>query len=122
MVDAGQKRAEEFSIVDDAADGNAAEPDAVITAFAANETGAIALPADVVIGKRDLQRRVDRLRARIAEEHAIEIGRRQGGDPARELEGLWVREMKRGRVVELGGLPLDGRDNRIAIVPRVRTP
>jgi hypothetical protein len=54
MVDAGQKRAEEFSIVDDAADGNATEPDAVITAFAANEAGAIALPADVVIGKRDL--------------------------------------------------------------------
>jgi hypothetical protein len=37
MVDAGQQRAEELAVVDDAADRNAAEADAVIAALAADQ-------------------------------------------------------------------------------------
>ena len=37
MVDAGQQRAEEFAVVDHAADGNAAEADAVIAALAPDQ-------------------------------------------------------------------------------------
>src|ERR1700691_4718995 len=86
MIDAGQERAEEFAVVDKAADRNAAEADAMITALAADQAGPAALPADVVVGERDLERGVDRLRARIAEEHPIEIGGRERRDPAGELE------------------------------------
>ena len=79
-----------LAVVDDAADRNAAEADAVIAALAADQAGALALAADVVVGERDLQRGVDRLRTRIAEEHVVEIARRERGDAARELEGLWM--------------------------------
>ena len=40
MIDAGEQRAEEFAVVDDAADRNAAEADAVIAALAADQPGA----------------------------------------------------------------------------------
>ncbi len=53
------------------------------------------LPRDVPVGERDLQRGVDRLRARIAEEHVVEIARRQRRDAARELERL--RDGRTGR-------------------------
>src|SRR5262249_60410917 len=94
----------------------------VTPALAAEEGGTCALPQAVVVGERDLQCGVARLRTRIAEEHAVEIGGRQRGDPARQFEGLWVREMKRGRVVEFGRLPLDRSNNRITVVAGVRAP
>ena len=101
MVDAGQQRAEEFAVVDNAANRNAAEADAVIAALAADQAGARAFAADVVVGERNLERGVDRLRAGIAEKHAVEVGRRQRRDPARQLERFGMREMERRRVIEL---------------------
>ena len=47
MIDAGEQRAEEFPVIDDAADRNAAEADAVIAALAADQTGARAVAAHV---------------------------------------------------------------------------
>ncbi len=76
VVDAGQQRAEELAVVGHAADGNAAEADAMIAALAADQTLARALPAHVVIGDRNFQRGVAGLRAGIGEEHMIEVGRR----------------------------------------------
>jgi hypothetical protein len=122
MVDAGQQRAEEFPVADDAADRDAAEADAVVAALAPDQAGARAFAADVVVGEGDLQRGVDRFRSGVAEEHVIEVGRRQRRDPARQLERLRMRELERRRVVELGGLRADRRDDRIAIVSRVRAP
>ncbi len=58
MVDAREERAEVLAVVDHAADRNAAEADAVIAALAADEARARALPAHVMIGERDLERRV----------------------------------------------------------------
>src|SRR4029450_1258410 len=88
MVDAGEQRAEHPAVGDDAADRDAAEADAVIAALAADQTRARALTADVVVGERDLQRAVDGFRTGIAEEHAIEVARRQLCDTARQLECL----------------------------------
>jgi hypothetical protein len=107
VVDAGQERAEEFAVVDDAADGDAAEADAVIAALAADQPGARALAAHIVIRERDLERGIDRLRARIAEKHAVEIARRQRRDPARQLEGFGMGEVKSRRIIELGRLALE---------------
>src|SRR5580700_7988575 len=80
MIDAGQQRAEMLAVTDDAADRNAAEADAVIAALAADQPGARGLPAHIMISERDLERGVDRLGAGIAEEHAVEIVRRQRRD------------------------------------------
>ena len=122
MIDAGEQRAEEFAVADDAADRDAAEADAVIAALAPDQARARAFAADVVIGERDLERGVDRLRAGIAEEHMIEVFRRQRRDPARQLERLRMRELERRRVVELGRLGADRRDDRIAVVSGIGAP
>src|SRR5262249_59987653 len=112
----------EFAIVDDAADRRAAEADAVIAALAADEPRARAFAADVVIGERDLERGVDRLRARIREEHMVEAFGRECGDAARELERLGMGELKRRRIVELGRLRADRLDDRVAGIARIGAP
>ncbi len=122
MVDAGEQRAEQFAVVDHAANRDAAEADAVIAAFAPDQTGARGLAAHMVVGKRDLERGVDRLRARIAEEHVIELAGREGGDAACQLERLGMGELEGGRVVERGRLGADRGNDGIAIVPRVGAP
>ena len=122
MVDAGEQRAEELAVVDDAADRDAAEADAVIAALAADQAIARAFAADVPIGERDLERGVDRLRAGIAEEHPVEVAGRERRDAARQLEGLRHRELEGRRVVDLGRLLLDRLDDRIAIVPGIGAP
>ena len=122
MVDAGQEGTEEFAVVDHAADRNAAEADAVIAALAADQALARAGPAHVVVGEGDLQRRVDGLRAGIAEEHVIEIAGRELGDARGELEGLRMGELEGRREIEFGRLTLDRRDDRRAVVSGVAAP
>ena len=122
MIDAGEQRAEQLAVVDDAADRDAAEADAVIAALAADQPHARGLAAHVVKRQRDLERGVDRLRAGIAEEHMIEIAGRQRGDAARQLERLRVRELERRRVVELGRLALDRRHDRVAVMAGIGAP
>ena len=63
MVDAGEQRAEIFAVGDNTADRDAAEADAVVAALASDQAGARAFATHMVIGERDLERGVDRLRA-----------------------------------------------------------
>src|SRR4029079_18222236 len=100
----------------DSADRNAAEANAMIAALAADQPHARGFAAHVVVGERDLERGVDRLRAGVAEEHVIEIAGRKRRDAARKLEGLRMRELEGGRIIEFGRLGLDRRDDRIARV------
>src|SRR5215469_3650923 len=92
VIDAGQKQAEEFAVVDDAADRDAAKADAVIATLATDQPGAAALPAHIMVGERDFERGIDRLRARVAEEHPIEVARRQRRNAAGELERRRMRK------------------------------
>ena len=48
MVDAGEQRPEEFAVVDDAADRDAAEADAVIAALASDQARARAFAAHML--------------------------------------------------------------------------
>ena len=64
----------------------------MIAAFVADEAGARALPGKLMISERDLERGVDGLGARVAEEHMVEVARECG-----KLRG----EAKRRRVAEL---------------------
>ena len=122
MIDAGEQRAEHLAVADDAADGDAAEADAVIAALAPDQPHARGVAAHVVKGQRDLERGVDRLRAGIAEEHMVEVAGRERGDAARQLERLGVRELEGRRVVHLGRLALDRRDDRVAVMAGIGAP
>ena len=122
MIDAGQQRTEELAIVDHAADRNAAEADAMIGALAADQTLARALSAHVVIGERDLERRVAGLGARIAKEHMIEIARRELGQARGELERQRMGELEGRREIELRRLALDRGHDRRAVVSGVAAP
>ena len=122
MIDAGEERAELLAVRHDAADRDAAEADAVIAALAPDQPHARGLPTHIVIGERDFERGVDRLRAGIAEEHVVEIAGRQRRHARGELEGLGMAELEGRRVVELGGLRLDRLDDRVAVMPGIGAP
>ena len=81
--DRQQLRRELLAVGLDAADRDAAEADAVIAARAADEAHALRLPLRLPVGERDLERRVDRLRARVAEEHVIDVARQHLDEPLR---------------------------------------
>ena len=79
VIDAGNHgRGPHLAIRDHAADADATESHAVIAALAPDETYARGVAFDPVIRQRDLERRIDRLGARIGEEHVIET---RGSDP-----------------------------------------
>ena len=122
MIDAGQQRSEELAVLDDAADRNAAEPNAVIAAFAADQSGAAALSGHVPIGERNLERRIDRLRAGIAEEHVVEIAGGELGDARRNGEPARMAELECRRIVELACLFLDRRRDLVAVMARIAAP
>jgi hypothetical protein len=75
-----------------------------------------------MISERNFERRVDRFRSRIAEEHAIEIAGRQRRDPAGELKRRRMRELERRRIVEFLGCAFDRRDDRVAVVAGIGAP
>jgi hypothetical protein len=122
MIDSGQQRAEELAVVGHAADRDAAEADAVVAALAADQPLARAVSAHVVIGEGDLQRGVARLRAGVGEEHVIEIGGRQRGDPRGELEHQRMAKVEGRAEIELARLTLDRLDDPAAVVAGVAAP
>ena len=122
MVGSGQQGAEELAVVDHAADGNAAEADAVIAALAADQALPRAVAAHVVVGDRDFQRGVGGFRSRIGEEDMVEIARREFGDARGELECERMRELEGRREIQFGGLALDRGDDGGPIVAGVAAP
>ena len=84
-------------LFDDAADRDAAEADAVIAALAADQPRARRpSPLRAVIGERDLERGVDRLRAGVGEEHVVEAARQPSATRrVGELEGDRVAHLER---------------------------
>src|SRR5262249_19639053 len=63
VVDAREQRTKPFAVVGDAADRGAAEIDAVIATFAADQARLRGVALCPVISERDLERGLDRLRA-----------------------------------------------------------
>src|SRR5690606_922802 len=106
MVDAGEQGAEELAVLDDAADGNPAEADAVVAALPADQPRPRALARDVPVGEGDLEGGVDRLGAGIAEEDVVEVARGELRDAGGEREGPAVAELEGRREIELRRLTL----------------
>ena len=83
------------------------EVDAVIAALAADEAHLAGVAPGSVIGERDLERGVDRLRAGVGKEHVVEAGRRNVDQFRRTLERLRVAHLECAGEVELIELPAD---------------
>jgi len=123
VIDRGHcLRGELASIRLDAAERNSAEAHAVIAARAADESNTLRLALRLPIGERDLERRIDRLRSRVAEEHAVDLLGQHPRELLRELEGERMSHLERRRVVHDAGLFADGRGDRFAAMAGVHAP
>jgi hypothetical protein len=122
VVDAGQQRAEELAVVREAADRDAAEADTVIALFATDQARALAVAAGTVIGQRDLQCGIDRLRARIGEEHAVHAFRRDRGQAFGHLERQGMTHLEGRREVHRRDLLLHGSDDAVAAMAGIAAP
>ena len=100
-------RAEAPPVVDHAGERNTAEIDSVVRTFARDKHVATALAARLVVGECDFHRGVDRFRAGIDEENAVQVARRQLRNARRELERLDVAAQERRDEVKLAQLVSD---------------
>ncbi len=121
VIDAGQ-RAEHPPVVDDAADRDAAEADPVIAALAADQPGPRPLPDRALVGEGDLERGIDRLRPRIAEEDVVEPGGEHQRELRRRGKGERVAEVEDRGEIHRRRLALDRRGDLGAAVPGVDAP
>jgi hypothetical protein len=122
VIDAWQHRTIGAPVGDHAADRDAAEADAVIGALAADQPGPLALAARHVIGQRDLERGIHRLRPRVYEEHPVQVARHLGRDPRGELEYLVVAELEGRREVQGRDALLHRRHDLGVAVAEIGTP
>ena len=122
MINARQHGAEDFAVGDNPADRNAAKANPVIAAFAANQTGALALTLRIPISKGNLQCGINGFGTGIDKKHMVEIARCQISNPAGQFEAAIVSELERGRKIKLGRLFLDGGDNRLTRMSRIAAP
>jgi hypothetical protein len=110
------------AVIDHAADRGAAEADAVIAALPTDQARARGLAVGAMIGQRDLQRGIARLRAGIGEEDAVEAGGCDLGQTIGEFEGERMAHLERGGEVEGGELLLNGTGDLAAAVAGIGAP
>ena len=122
VIHAREQAAVEHAVLDDSADGRAAEVGAVVAPLAPDQPRLRALAPHVVIAERDLQRGIRRFRARVGEEHVVEIAGREVDQPVRELESRRVAELKGRREIHALGLRLDRRHDLLVPVACVAAP
>ena len=122
VVDACQQRAEHLAVGHDAADRDATEVDAVVTALAADQAGACTFASHAVVGNGHLQRGFHRFGTRVRIEHAVDACRRQLDQALRQLEGLRVAHLEWRREVHFAGLFADRVDDLRPRVARIHTP
>ena len=117
-----QLRAIHLAVGGQPAHAHAAEVDAVVTLFAADEDLAMAFAAGAVVSQGHLERGVGGFGAGVAEQHLVEVAGRHLGNPLRRQESLVVAGLEGGGVVERVGLFLDGFVDRLAVVAGADAP
>ncbi len=122
VIDARQHGAEHLAIRRDAANGDAAEADAVIALLAADQPRALALATMAVIGQCDLQCSIHRFRPGIDEERIVQSFGCDFRQPVCQLENGRVPELERHRVIERFRLRLDRLDDLGVAMPGIAAP
>ena len=122
VIHARKQGTEGPAVRNDAADADAAEADAMIATLTADQAGPRALADDILVGEGDLQRRIHRLRARIAEEHMVEAVGCQRRDTACQREGGGMAVLEGGREIQFRRRGSDRLDDGRTIVPGIGTP
>src|SRR5699024_1933032 len=87
---------------------DATKTDAMIAALATDEAGAMGLSVGTMVGQRDLECGIGRLRARVGKEDAIHAFGHEAGNGGCGAERVFVSELEAGRIVQFGGLLADG--------------
>jgi hypothetical protein len=105
-----------------ATERGAAEAAAMIAPLAGDEPRARALSGKLVIGERNLERGIDRLGARVAEEDAVEIARRKLGQARGQRKGRGVRRLEGRGIVEPPRLTADRLNDRFPAMTGVAAP
>ena len=110
---------EHLAVAADATDRDAAEVDAMVAFFAADQQRLARLALGAPIGPRHLQRGVRRLRSRAGEEHVVQSGGRQLLEPVGQGERQRVPVLEGGRIIEGGDRrqPQDVRTGRAGRPP-----
>ena len=123
MIDPGQQGAREgFAVGDHAPDRDAAKAHSVIAFGATDQAEAAAITACPVVGERDLECGIDRLRTGIGEEHVLETVPRSLSQRGGQFKRLVMTGLKGGRIVKHIQLPFYGFDNLRMPMSRVAAP
>ena len=122
VVHIGEAVAEPHAVFYDAADGDAAESDAVISALAPDEDDFFAFSANALISEGDFEGGVDGFGAGVCEEDGVHPLGKPLGEAGGEFKDLGMPELEGGGEVQLGGLLGDGADNGFAAVSGVAAP
>ena len=105
------RRPEQFAVETDAANGDAAEIDAVIALVAADEAGFAGMAFERPIGAGDLQCRINSFRPGIGEENMIEPGGSELHQAVGQLERQRMAELESRRIIQFRKLAADGVDD-----------
>jgi hypothetical protein len=122
MVDIAQKRAEIAAVTGDAGNRQPAEAHAVIGLGPADQLHPVRIAPDLVIRPRDLERGIDRLRSRIGEEHPVEPGGGEAGDPLRQHESGRMAHLEGRDIVHPRRLILDRPHDPRLIMAGIHAP
>ena len=105
--DVRQGQAEGLAVADHAGKRHATHIHAVIGALAADQAVTLRMTAGTLIGQDDLDRRVDRFRSGIGEEHMVEFVRQHPADTLGQLERPGVAKLEMRSVVIVQHLVID---------------
>ena len=104
VVDTWQLQAEGAAVVDHAADRDAAEADAVVAQFSADQARAGALTDGALVGQGDFQGGVRRFRTRVGEEHLVQALGGDIGEALGQFEWQRVAHLEGRSKIQLGDL------------------
>jgi hypothetical protein len=94
----------------------------MISPLSANQTNPLRLTTNAMVGERNLQRRIDGLRARVGKKHMIEVAGTKLDKATCQIKGSRMTELEIRRIVELGGLSSNCLNYRLPTMTGIHAP